>query len=77
MGRVTSGSNKRRDADFRCRFRHWDLRRDGEDGNQHMALYLTAHPDERTCAIWAEVADRCCRIDFEKPCSRIKWSAIS
>ena len=22
---------------------------------QHMALYLTLYPDERTCAIWAEV----------------------
>ena len=30
--------------------------------DQHMALYLTVYPDERTCAIWAEVADRCRRI---------------
>jgi predicted nucleic acid-binding protein len=26
-----------------------------------MALYLTVYPDERTCAIWAEVADQCRR----------------
>jgi predicted nucleic acid-binding protein len=29
---------------------------------QHMSLYLTVYPDERTCAIWAEVVDRCRRI---------------
>jgi predicted nucleic acid-binding protein len=29
---------------------------------QHMALYLTVYPDERTCKIWAEVMDRCRRI---------------
>jgi len=29
---------------------------------QHLALYLTVYPDERTCAIWAEVVDRCRRI---------------
>jgi predicted nucleic acid-binding protein len=28
---------------------------------QHMALYLTLYPDERTCAIWASVVDRCRR----------------
>ena len=28
---------------------------------QHMSLYLTVS-DERTCAIWAEVVDRCRRI---------------
>ena len=28
---------------------------------QHMALYLTLYPDERTCAIWAEVVDQCRR----------------
>ena len=27
-----------------------------------MALYLTVYPDERTCAIWAEVVDQCRRI---------------
>jgi len=25
---------------------------------QHMALYLTLYPDERTCAIWADVVDQ-------------------
>jgi predicted nucleic acid-binding protein len=29
---------------------------------EHMALYLTVYPDERTCAIWAEVVDQCRRI---------------
>lgn len=29
---------------------------------QHMALYLTVYPDERTCAIWAEVVDQCRRV---------------
>ena len=29
---------------------------------QHMALHLTVYPDERTCAIWAEVVDQCRRI---------------
>ena len=29
---------------------------------QHMALYLTVYPDERTCAMWAEVVDQCRRI---------------
>jgi predicted nucleic acid-binding protein len=28
---------------------------------QHMALYLRLYPDERTCAIWASVVDRCRR----------------
>jgi predicted nucleic acid-binding protein len=27
--------------------------------SQHMALYTTRNPDERTCSIWAEVVDRC------------------
>lgn len=27
-----------------------------------MALYLTIYPDERTCAIWAEVVDQCRRM---------------
>ena len=26
-----------------------------------MALYLTVYPDERTCAIWAEIVDQCRR----------------
>jgi predicted nucleic acid-binding protein len=29
---------------------------------QHMALYLTVYPDERTCAIWAEMVDQSRRI---------------
>lgn len=29
---------------------------------QHMALYLTEYPSERTCAIWAKVVDQCRRI---------------
>jgi predicted nucleic acid-binding protein len=29
--------------------------------SQHIALYTTLHPDEWTCAIWAEVVDRCRR----------------
>jgi predicted nucleic acid-binding protein len=28
---------------------------------QHIALYLTVYPDERTCAIWAEVVNQCRR----------------
>jgi predicted nucleic acid-binding protein len=28
---------------------------------EHLALYLTLYPDERTCAIWASVVDRCRR----------------
>ena len=28
---------------------------------EHMALYLTLFPDERTCAIWAAVLDQCRR----------------
>jgi predicted nucleic acid-binding protein len=28
---------------------------------QHMALYLTVYPDERTCAIWAQIVDQCRR----------------
>jgi predicted nucleic acid-binding protein len=28
---------------------------------QHMGLYLTVYPDERTCAIWAEVVQQCRR----------------
>jgi predicted nucleic acid-binding protein len=28
---------------------------------QHIALYTTLYPDERTCAIWAEVVDHCRR----------------
>ena len=29
--------------------------------DQHMRLYLTLYPDERTCSIWAAVVDRCRR----------------
>src|ERR1035437_1009787 len=29
--------------------------------SEHMALYTTIYPDERTCAIWAEVVNRCRR----------------
>ena len=29
--------------------------------DQHLALYLTLFPDERTCAIWAAIVDRCRR----------------
>jgi predicted nucleic acid-binding protein len=29
--------------------------------SQHIALYTTLYPDERTCAIWAEVVNRCRR----------------
>ena len=29
--------------------------------SQHLALYTTLYPDERTCAIWAEVVNRCRR----------------
>ena len=29
---------------------------------QHIALYLTLYPDERTCSIWVTVVDRCRRI---------------
>lgn len=29
---------------------------------QHTALYLTLYPDERTCASWAEIVDRCRRV---------------
>jgi predicted nucleic acid-binding protein len=28
---------------------------------RHTALYLTLYPDERTCAIWATIVDRCRR----------------
>lgn len=36
---------------------HWgDSRRAALE--QHMALYLTLYPDERTCAIWAEIVDQ-------------------
>src|SRR5438270_8686291 len=28
---------------------------------QHMALYLSLYPDERTCAIWVAVVDQCRR----------------
>ena len=28
---------------------------------QHIALYTTLYPDDRTCAIWAEVVDHCRR----------------
>ena len=28
---------------------------------EHLGLYLTLYPDERTCAIWATVVDRCRR----------------
>jgi predicted nucleic acid-binding protein len=28
---------------------------------QHMALYLTLYPDERTCVFWSEVVDQCRR----------------
>ena len=27
--------------------------------SQHLALYTTLYPDERTCGIWAEVVNRC------------------
>ena len=30
--------------------------------SRHIALYTTLYPDESTCAIWAEVVDRCRRI---------------
>ncbi len=36
-----------------------DARRAGLE--QHMDLYLTVYPDERTCAIWAEIVDQCRR----------------
>jgi predicted nucleic acid-binding protein len=26
--------------------------------DQHLALYLTLYPDERTCAVWSEVVDQ-------------------
>ena len=29
--------------------------------SQHIALYTTLYPDERTCAIWAELVNRCRR----------------
>src|SRR6266478_4912755 len=29
--------------------------------SQHLALYTTLYPDEHTCAIWAEVVNRCRR----------------
>jgi len=29
--------------------------------SQHLALYTTLYPDERTCDIWVEVVDRCRR----------------
>jgi predicted nucleic acid-binding protein len=28
---------------------------------QHLALYLTLYPDERTCALWSEVVSQCRR----------------
>ena len=28
---------------------------------EHLALYTTLYPDERTCVIWAEVVNRCRR----------------
>jgi len=28
---------------------------------EHMAMYLTVYPDERTCAIWSAVVDQCRR----------------
>ncbi len=28
---------------------------------QHLALYTTVYPDERTCSIWAETMDHCRR----------------
>jgi predicted nucleic acid-binding protein len=28
---------------------------------QHMDLFLTVYPDERTCTIWADVVDQCRR----------------
>ena len=28
---------------------------------QHISLYLTVYPDEQTCAIWANIVDRCRR----------------
>jgi predicted nucleic acid-binding protein len=36
-----------------------ETRREALD--EHMALYLTLYPDERTCAIWASVVDGCRR----------------
>jgi predicted nucleic acid-binding protein len=39
---------------------HWgELRRTALA--QHLALYTTLYPDERTCAIWAEIVDGCRR----------------
>jgi predicted nucleic acid-binding protein len=29
--------------------------------SQHIGLYTTLYPDDRTCAIWTEVVDRCRR----------------
>ena len=31
------------------------------DLDQHVGMYLTLYPDERTCAIWADVVDQCRR----------------
>jgi predicted nucleic acid-binding protein len=28
---------------------------------QHLALYLTLYPNERTCAVWSQVVDQCRR----------------
>lgn len=28
---------------------------------QHMALYLTLYPDERTCLLWSQIVDQCRR----------------
>jgi predicted nucleic acid-binding protein len=28
---------------------------------QHMALYLTLYPDERTCTLWSQIVDQCRR----------------
>jgi predicted nucleic acid-binding protein len=28
---------------------------------QHLALYLTLYPDERTCTVWSQVVDQCRR----------------
>ena len=29
--------------------------------DEHLTLYLTLYPDERTCTIWAAIVDRCRR----------------
>jgi predicted nucleic acid-binding protein len=39
---------------------NWGATRRGALG-QHLALYLTLYPDERTCTLWSEVVDQCRR----------------